>query len=147
VPQIAEVLRQNIDLHGFDGVVANEIALGSRREAQAREIVLASGLRPQLIVTHTMADSHNDHVEANRIVHAAFRGCIFLHYSIHLSSEQERFAPRIFVEVSGSRLERKTKALALHNSQRARLERRDLSEYEASLGKLAQMDRAEAFES
>ncbi|HXP20955.1 MAG TPA: PIG-L family deacetylase [Streptosporangiaceae bacterium] len=142
----AEALGVPPDHVMFAGLPDGRLRADAESVSLVREIVLARNLSPQLIVTHTLADSHNDHVEANRIAHAAFRGCIFLHYSIHLSREQDRFAPRIFVEVSGSRLDRKAKALALHNSQRARLERRDLSEYEASLGKLAQLDRAEAFE-
>jgi LmbE family N-acetylglucosaminyl deacetylase len=130
----------------FAGLADGRLRADSESVGTVRALVLARQIMPQLIVTHTMADSHNDHVEANRIAHAAFRGCAFLHYSIHLSRERERFAPRIFVEVSDERRRRKTEALALHNSQRARLERRDLAEYEASLGKLAKLDRAEAFE-
>jgi LmbE family N-acetylglucosaminyl deacetylase len=130
----------------FAGLRDGQLRADYKSVSKVREMVLAQRIKPDLIVTHTTADSHNDHVEANRIAHAAFRECIFLHYSIHLSRERDQFAPRVFVEVSDQRLARKTKALALHDSQRARLERRDLSEYEASLGKLARMDRAEAFE-
>jgi LmbE family N-acetylglucosaminyl deacetylase len=106
----------------------------------------ARGLRPDLVVTHTLADSHNDHVEANRIAHAAFRKCAFLHFSTYLSSERERFAPRVFIAVSGARLERKTAALTVYGSQQTRLERSDLADYEGRLGALARLDRAEAFE-
>jgi len=130
----------------FAGLQDGRLRADSDSVDKVRELARAHDLTPDLIVTHTAADSHNDHVEANRIAHAAFRGCVFLHYSVHLSRERDRFAPRIFIEVSGAKLERKTRALALHDSQRARLERRDLGEYEASLGRLARMDRAEAFE-
>ncbi|HEY7142785.1 MAG TPA: PIG-L family deacetylase [Streptosporangiaceae bacterium] len=114
--------------------------------SRVRELALAREVSPQLIVTHTTADSHNDHVEASRIAHAAFRECVFLQFSVHLSGERETFAPRVFVEVSGGRLERKSRALAVHDSQRSRLERRDLARYEQRLGLPAGMDRAEAFE-
>lgn len=144
--QAANVLGVPRDRVLFAGLRDGQLRADGKSVSKVREIVHAKQLTPELIVTHTMADSHNDHVEANRIAHAAFRECVFLHYSIHLSRERDQFAPRVFVEVSGRKLARKTKALALHNSQRARLERRDLSEYEASLGKLARMDRAEAFE-
>jgi len=130
----------------FAGLRDGRLRADARSVARVRKLVSARGLKPDLIVTHTTADSHNDHVEANRIAHAAFRECVFLHYSVHLSREQQPFAPRIFVEVSGEKLAKKTRALALHDSQRARLERRDLAAYEAGLGKLARMDRAEAFE-
>jgi LmbE family N-acetylglucosaminyl deacetylase len=130
----------------FAGLRDGHLRADSKSVAKVRKLISAKGLKPDLIVTHTMADSHNDHVEANRIAHAAVRGCVFLHYSIHLSRELQPFAPRIFVEVSPEKLERKTQALALHDSQRSRLERRDLAAYEASLGKLARLARAEAFE-
>lgn len=130
----------------FAGLRDGRLRAESRSVSRVRELISGHGLKPSLIVTHTTADSHNDHVEANRIAHAAFRECVFLHYSVHLSREQQPFAPRIFVEVSREKLEAKSRALALHDSQRSRLDRRDLAVYEAGLGKLAHLDRAEAFE-
>jgi LmbE family N-acetylglucosaminyl deacetylase len=142
----AEALGVPRDRVLFAGLRDGRLRADARSVGKVRKLVSAHGLKPDLIVTHTTADSHNDHVEANRIAHAAFRECVFLHYSVHLSREQQPFAPRIFVEVSREKLAKKTRALALHDSQRARLERRDLAAYEASLGKLARMERAEAFE-
>jgi LmbE family N-acetylglucosaminyl deacetylase len=130
----------------FAGLRDGSLRADRKSVGRVREIIQEKGLRPDLIITHTAADSHNDHVEANRIAHAAFRRCIFLHFSIYLSSERERFAPRVFVGVSGRKLEKKARALGVHESQRSRLERRDLAEYEGRLGGLARMGRAEAFE-
>lgn len=130
----------------FAGMRDGRLRADSKSVSRVREIVANAELKPDLIVTHTMADSHNDHFEANRIARGAFRECTFLQFSIHLSSEPEQFAPRIFVKMTNTRLTKKTKALAQHHSQRARLERRDLAKYEARLGRLARMERAEAFE-
>jgi LmbE family N-acetylglucosaminyl deacetylase len=130
----------------FAGLRDGSLRADRKSVDRIREIAQEEGLRPDLIVTHTVADSHNDHVEANRMAHAAFRRCVFLHFSIYLSSEWEQFAPRIFVVVSDEKLAKKTKALGIYESQRSRLERRDLTDYEARLGRLARMDRAEAFE-
>jgi LmbE family N-acetylglucosaminyl deacetylase len=130
----------------FAGLRDGSLRADQQSVSRIREIVAEEGLTPDLIVTHTAADSHNDHIEASRIAHAAFRRSVFLHFSTYLSSERERFAPRIFVGVTGSRLEKKTEALGVYASQRSRLERRDLTEYEARLGALARMGRAEAFE-
>lgn len=130
----------------FAGLPDGRLRADRKSVTEVRKIVSAAKLRPQLIVTHTNSDSHNDHIEANRISHAAFRACTFLHYSIYLSSESDRFAPRVFIEVSGDKVAQKNKALANHDSQRARLERQDLSKYESHLGELAGMERAEAFE-
>src|SRR5260221_2293166 len=129
----------------FAGLPDGRLRADRKSVTEVRKIVSAAKLKPQIILTHTVADSHNDHIEANRISHAAFRACTFLHYSIYLSSESDRFAPRIFIEVSGEKIEQKTKVLANHDSQRARLERQGLCKYESHLGELAGMERAEGF--
>jgi LmbE family N-acetylglucosaminyl deacetylase len=130
----------------FAGLRDGSLRADRESVSRVREIVQEEGLKPDLILTHSAADSHNDHLEANRIAHAAFRKSIFLHFSIYLSSERERFAPRVFVGVSDERLAKKSDALGVYESQRSRLERRDLAQYEARLGILARMGRAEAFE-
>jgi LmbE family N-acetylglucosaminyl deacetylase len=130
----------------FAGLRDGRLRADGRSVAKVRRLAAARGIKPDLIVTHTTADSHNDHVEASRLAHAAFRECAFLHYSTYLSREHEPFAPRVFVEVSGEKLARKTAALAHFGSQAARLTRRDLAGYEAGLGALAGLERAEAFE-
>ncbi|MBT2209290.1 PIG-L deacetylase family protein [Actinomadura sp. NEAU-AAG7] len=105
-----------------------------------------SGRRPDIVVVHTAADSHNDHVEAHRIAHAAFRGCVFMHYSVHVSGEPSRFRPRIFVAVAQDRGDAKRRALAAHESQQRTITRGDLADWERSLGSPARLPRAEAFE-
>jgi LmbE family N-acetylglucosaminyl deacetylase len=130
----------------FAGLVDGHLRADGQTVRTVRDLVSARSISPDVVVTHTQADSHNDHVEASRIAHAAFRGQVFLHYSIHLSHEPDRFAPRVFVDVSGARLDRKNKALASHRSQSDRIGRADLAEHEEGLGRLARMARAEAFE-
>jgi LmbE family N-acetylglucosaminyl deacetylase len=130
----------------FAGLQDGRLRVDRTSVSRVREKAGVRGVRPDLVVTHTLADSHNDHVEANRIAHAAFRKCAFLHFSTYLSSERERFAPRVFIAVSGARLESKTTALAAYGSQQGRLERSDLADYEGRLGALARLGRAEAFE-
>lgn len=142
----AKVLGVPSDRVLFAGLRDGSLRADRKSVTRVREIVAEKGLKPDLILTHTAADSHNDHIEANRIAHAAFRRSVFLHFSVYLSSEREQFAPRIFVAVSDERLEKKIEALGVYESQRSRLERRDLAEYEARLGSLARMVRAEAFE-
>lgn len=101
---------------------------------------------PDLVVTHTESDSHNDHVEANRCARAAFRDALFLHFAVHVSGEPHRFAPRVFVEVTRARGAAKRRALAAHSSQRDTIHRYDLDEAEARAGFAAGMCRAEGFE-
>jgi len=130
----------------FAGLVDGHLRADRDSVRAVRELMAARGVDPDVVVTHTQADSHTDHVEANRIAHAAFRGRVFLHYSIHLSSESDRFAPRVFVEVTGDRLAAKGRALAAHGSQSDRIGKADLADHEAALGRLARLARAEAFE-
>ncbi|MCI4065652.1 PIG-L family deacetylase [Micromonospora sp. R77] len=111
-----------------------------------RELMARLDLRPDVVVTHTWADSHNDHGAAYRIAHAAFRDCVFLHYSTHVSSEISHFRPTVFVEVTPDRLLVKDRALKCYHSQASRIGRHDLTAYEELHGRRARLDRAEAFE-
>lgn len=130
----------------FGGLVDGNLRADGDTVRAVRELVAARRLDPDIVVTHSQADSHNDHVEANRLAHAVFRQRVFLHYSIHLSGELDRFAPRVFVDVSADRLAGKTRALSQHRSQQSRLDRADLAEHERRLGELAGLARAEGFE-
>ncbi len=130
----------------FAGLPDGHLRADGETVRAVRELLTEAGVDPDIVVTHTQADSHNDHVEANRVSRAVFRGQVFLHYSTHISSELDQFAPRVFVDVSGARLEAKNRALSVHCSQKSRIEKIDLAEYEAGLGAMAGLDRAEGFE-
>jgi LmbE family N-acetylglucosaminyl deacetylase len=141
--KVLNVPRSRVHFAGFDdgSLVANRASV-----ARLRELAAERGLRPAVVVTHTAADSHNDHSQANALVRATFRGCVMLFYSIHISAETAYFAPRFFVSVHGAEASRKEMALREHRSQRERLSKRDLCDYETALGTAARLDRAEAFE-
>jgi LmbE family N-acetylglucosaminyl deacetylase len=111
-----------------------------------RQLVQQHGIQPDIVVTHTRADSHNDHVEANGIAHAAFRNCVFLHYSTHISAEVSHFSPTVFVDVNPDRQLVKDRALKSYHSQASRIGRHDLTGYAEKLGRRAGLDRAEGFE-
>lgn len=120
--------------------------LRADRSSVSKVRAMAAGINPDVVITHTDADSHNDHAEAYRLAHASFRDIAFLHFSVHVSCEESRFGPQIFVEVAGQRAERKRRALAAHASQRSTIVRRDLSAHEATMGTYAGLLRCEAFE-
>ncbi|MFG2042676.1 PIG-L deacetylase family protein [Dactylosporangium sp. NPDC048998] len=130
----------------FAGIQDGRLRADTDSVSLVRQLTRQLDLQPDVVVTHTQADSHNDHVEANRIAHAAFRDCVFLHYSIHVSSEISHFKPAIFINVSPDRLWVKDRALESYHSQVSRIGRHDLTKYEEKLGKLARLDRAEGFE-
>jgi LmbE family N-acetylglucosaminyl deacetylase len=138
------------------GVAAGDVVFAGYRDGhlradgdsvhRVRGLMRLHGIRPDIVVTHTRADSHNDHVEANRIAHAAFRDTAFLHFSIHISAETDGFSPRVFVRLTPQRLVRKDRALSCFASQQSRIGRLDLAKYETKLGQLGKLERAEGFE-
>lgn len=103
-------------------------------------------LSPDVVVTHTAADSHNDHREAKSLALSTFREAIILQYPIHISACMSDFSPRFFINQDDAFLARKEDALASHRSQRTRIAKRDRHEFEARLGELAGLESAEAFE-
>jgi LmbE family N-acetylglucosaminyl deacetylase len=111
-----------------------------------RQIAAEHDLVPDVVLTHTAADSHNDHVEVNRAAHAAFRDTVFLHFPVHISVQLDRFTPRLWVEVDERRATVKDAALRAHASQEARIVKSDLPAFERDLGDRGELARAEAFE-
>jgi hypothetical protein len=107
----------------------------------------ALGLDPQVVVTHSAADSHNDHRAANELAFAAFRETVILQYPIHISARLD-FAPRFFVALNDESISfmRKELALDAHGSQQERIMKRDRAQFEAQLGGIAGLPAAEAFE-
>jgi LmbE family N-acetylglucosaminyl deacetylase len=130
----------------FAGMRDGQVRVSGPSVERIRRIAAGWGIAPDVIITHTEADSHNDHVEASRIAHAAFRQCAFLHFSIHLSAELDRFEPRLFIDLAEDSLESKAAAIACHGSQENRLKGVDLTIHEQILGNLAGLKRVEAFE-
>jgi LmbE family N-acetylglucosaminyl deacetylase len=130
----------------FAGIPDGRVRVSGWSVERIRQITSAWGIVPDVIITHTEADSHNDHVEASRIAHAAFRQCAFLHFSIHLSAELDRFEPRLFIDLAQESLESKAAAIACHSSQENRLKGVDLTIHEQILGNSAGLKRVEAFE-
>ncbi|HUC22505.1 MAG TPA: PIG-L deacetylase family protein [Streptosporangiaceae bacterium] len=130
----------------FAGMRDGQVRVSARSVERLRNMASEWEIAPDVIITHTEADSHNDHVEASRIAHAAFRQCAFLHFSIHLSAELDRFEPRLFIDLAQDSLESKAAAIACHGSQENRLKGVDLTIHEQILGHLAGLKRVEAFE-
>jgi LmbE family N-acetylglucosaminyl deacetylase len=103
-------------------------------------------LQPDVVVTHTGADSHNDHRAANELAFSTFREAIVLQYPIHISARSTDFSPRFFVAQSEEHLAHKEQALGSHVTQHDRIAKRDRTEFEKMLGELAGLRSAEAFE-
>ncbi len=109
-------------------------------------LLRALDLHPDVVVTHTAADSHNDHRAANELAFSTFREATVLQYPIHISARFTEFTPRFFVARGEEHLAHKRRALESHATQRERIAKRDRSQFEISLGALAGLSSAEAFE-
>lgn len=136
-----------VDRIHFAGFVDGELKASATSVWRTRQLVASADLSPAVIVTHTNADSHNDHVMANMLTHAVFRNSLILHYSVHISVEGGAFRPRLFIDVTGPLGLEKSKALATHTSQAERITKEPLDVYERKLAALtSNLAQAEAFE-
>lgn len=137
------IAEQSVYFAGFrDGFLRADGESVSR----LRQLIADSRLNPDVVVVHSMADSHNDHVEANKLAHAVFRRKVFLHFPIHISYEPTTFAPRMFVTLDERRLDTKLRALAAHVSQRDRIERLDIRDFGKRFAISDSESTSEAFE-
>ena len=109
-------------------------------------LLRALDLHPDVVVTHTAADSHNDHRAANELAFSTFREAIVLQFPVHISARFTEFSPRFFIARSEEHLAHKRRALESHATQRERIAKRDRSQFEITLGALAGLSSAEAFE-
>jgi LmbE family N-acetylglucosaminyl deacetylase len=130
----------------FAGLHDGSLRVDRETVGALRTTLRSADLRPHVVVTHSSADSHNDHSNANALVRATFRKSLLLFYSIHISFESNRFNPRFFVDTSNDDLDRKLLALEKHGSQSARLQKNGLSNHEGNMGQMVGLARSEAFE-
>ena len=78
-----------------------------------RKLANARNFSPDVIITHSPADSHNDHREAHNLMKSAFRESVLLGYGIVNSLVESNFKPRFFVDTSAFQ-KRKANALKEH---------------------------------
>ena len=93
------------------GVRCNRETVG-----QVRAQLAQAGLRPDMVFTHTEADSHQDHVELTRIVRGSVRHAIILKYTVRNSAIVSHFNPCIYSAVDDF-MTAKSAALCEHTSQ------------------------------
>ncbi|HET8680478.1 MAG TPA: PIG-L deacetylase family protein [Micromonosporaceae bacterium] len=130
----------------FAGLADGHLRADRESVALVRRLVSAARISADAVVTHTAADSHNDHVQANALLRAVFRRGVMLFYPIHTSAEPSHLSPRLFVSLSGRVGGVKSAALAEHRSQLWRINRCNRDAFEGQLGHIAGLGRAEAFE-
>lgn len=100
-----------------------------------REVdALFAQLRPEIVFSHWIGDSHGDHVRLGRVVNAASR-CVSADLYAFPPAEMRTpgyaaFSPNVFVDV-GAVLERKLRAITEYNYEGQGHRRLDPAQYEA----------------
>lgn len=84
---------------------------------------------PDIVITHTSNDSHQDHRAANALMRAVFRSAHFLFFSVYLSGEST-FAPALVIQGSPADWLAKEQALLQFETQTGRLRRASCEEWE-----------------
>lgn len=112
-----------------------------------REALSKSKCNPDIVVTHSDADSHNDHREVRKLVLATFRGKIILGFPVVNSLLSSSFAPRFFVDTSKAQ-DAVTSALKRHVSQieGGRIHWEELRTRQSEWAEIVGCDSAEAFD-
>ncbi|TMQ96805.1 PIG-L family deacetylase [Actinomadura soli] len=109
---------------------------------QVRRLLGVHGVDPDVVFTHTYADSHKDHREANEITRATFRRRPILGFGVVNSLtrskvHQSAFQPRIYVDVTET-YGLKKHALHSHVTQKNRIDTARIdalyAEYGSSIG-------------
>jgi LmbE family N-acetylglucosaminyl deacetylase len=100
----------------FLGLPDGHFRCNGNTVAQIRTLFSALDLCPDVVFTHTEADSHQDHVELTRIVKAAFRRLAIFKYRVRNSAIPSHFEPTISSDISGYG-NLKSAALCQHKSQ------------------------------
>ena len=122
-PMLTHLVEEHYRSMAVLGVSRNQIKLGSfvtRRFPELRQEILEylyqlnREYQPDIIITHTRADIHQDHQQTTEEALRAFRGTTVLGFDALRSSYG--FFPHFLVEVTAEDAERKIKALAEYST-------------------------------
>jgi LmbE family N-acetylglucosaminyl deacetylase len=134
----------------FAGFPDTRLVCNGSNVRAARQLLNEADIDPDVIFTHTHADSHRDHREARSIALAIFRrrpilGFAVVNSLIRSASRETDFEPRIFIDVNtvfGAKLS----ALARHRSQRSRIDMGRVSHLCHEYGQIIGSSYGEAFD-
>lgn len=129
----------------FAGFPDGDLTCNAETVGSLRTQLKEHECEPDLVFTHTKADSHNDHRAANEITLSTFRKKPILCYAVVNSLISSEFKPKIFIETSQYN-EQRLQALKEHQTQANRIDyssiERLLRSYSENLG----LEQTEAFE-
>lgn len=113
--------------------------------AQLRGVLENHKVSPDIVFTHTLADSHNDHRAVHNIVLSTFRKKPILFFAVVNSLIQSEFRPKVFVEV-GQYKNVKQESLMRHVSQSTRIDKKAIENINKVFSTDLGLDETEPFE-
>ncbi|MDD5007631.1 MAG: PIG-L family deacetylase [Syntrophorhabdaceae bacterium] len=113
--------------------------------AQLREVLENRKVDPDIVFTHTLADSHNDHRAVHNIVLATFRKKPILSFAVVNSLIRSEFRPKVFAEIGPYR-NVKREALMRHVSQSTRINEEAIENINKVFSADLSLDETEPFE-
>ncbi len=129
----------------FSGFPDGDLICNAETVGTLRKILHERNCEPDIVFTHTKADSHNDHRAANEITMSTFRKKPILSYAVVNSLMLSEFSPKIFIETIPYH-DQKIRALQAHTTQAMRIDygaiERRIKAYSEPLG----LQEAEPFE-
>ena len=115
----------------FLGISDGALECNGSTVSSFRRLATDHGCSPDLIFTHTRADSHNDHRAAHDVVLSSFRKKAVLCFAVVNSLIESHFAPTIFIEIAAFE-NVKLRALALHRTQQDRIDTASIQQFNAT---------------
>lgn len=112
-----------------------------------RRLLDEKKIDPDVIVTHSANESHQDHRNANELVLTTFRNKVILTFAVVNHLVPNSFKPGFFVDITNS-LSKKRCALEAHESQNAkgRIQWQPTTELDMKYGRHTAGSHAEAYE-
>jgi len=110
-----------------------------------RRLLSDAHCEPDLILTHTAADSHNDHRATHDLSRATFRHKPFLCFGVVNSFVPSAFVPKVFVDVRGY-TDAQATALARHATQHSRIHLEAIERLRRTYAQPLELEQVEPFE-
>jgi len=131
----------------FGGFVDGQLDVNSHSVGALRQLLRDRDINPDIVITHSNADSHNDHRAAFNLALSAFREKVVLSYGIVNHLLVSDFAPHVFFDTTEFQ-EQKTAALKAHKSQDdlGRILWQRIDEYDEKNGRYVAGQYAEALQ-
>lgn len=129
----------------FLGASDSSLECNGSTVATLRRLTLEHDCNPDLIFTHSRADSHNDHRVAHDLVLSSFRKKVILCFAVINSLIESHFMPSIFVDISRYN-DVKLLALASHHTQQHRIDLVSIAQFSTAFQNQSESSSCEPFE-